>query len=523
MTKNNSRTINSLYNFISSIGGQFLTIVMQFAVRTVFINTLGKSYLGISGLFSNILSMLSLAEFGVGNAIIFKMYKPLANKDQHRISLLMKFYRKLYTAIGIAVGLIGLVLVPFLPELISDYDKLIALDIKPTLIFIIYLSNSVASYLFFSYKSAIIRADQKEYIINVTNYWFTVGTGIFQIGLLLIYPKFELYVGIHTVSVIVQNIVCAKIADKRYPFIKEKTAEKIDREEEKGIYKDCSALFLYKLNGVVLKATDNIIISGFLGIEAVGMYSNYYIIYSTIEKLFVKIFGSIAHSLGNLHAGKNRKHEHAIFEATIFITAILGGTAGVGVATVSNYFIEAWIGKEWLFAQPFALLMGMEVYTLAFRHVLSKYRTAMGLFQQAKYRPLAGMLINLILSMYLVKKWGICGVLVGTIVADWSTMMWFEPLIIHRHGFENMYSLFDYYRKFILYFVITITVGAFNLLLGKYLMIECIWIKTMVHALICMITVPMVLVGVTFRSKATKYVYNLGIEYLGKFVKRLKK
>lgn len=523
MAKNNSRTTNSLYNFTTSIGGQFLTIVMQFVVRTVFISALGKSYLGISGLFSNILSMLSLAEFGVGNAILFKLYEPLAKDDHMRIAILMKFYRKVYTIIGIAVGAIGLILIPFLPNLISDYDKLSALNIRPVLIFVIYLSNSVASYLFFAYKSAIIRADQKEYLLNLISYLFTVGSGILQIILLLIFPNFELYVAIHTISVIVQNIVNARMADKLYPCINEKTEETLSKKEVKGVFKDCSALFLYRLNGVVLKATDNIVISIFLGIEMVGMYSNYYIFYTTIDKLIAKVFGAVAHSLGNLHASHDVDHEYQIYEVMMLVTAIIGGTAGVGIALVSNTFVKVWIGDAWLITQPFAILMGLEVFTLAFRQVLSKYRTAMGLFQQAKYRPLAGMIINLIVSVYGVNKFGICGVLIGTIIADWSTMMWFDPMIIHKYGFENAFSVFRYYKKFVKYFVTTVLVGTADLFLCSFVNFGNGWINVILQGAICALSVPAVLVLASVKTTEGLYVYKLGMNYVDKIAKKIMK
>ena len=160
-----SRTTNTIFNFLSSIGGQFITIIMQFVVRTVFINTLGKSYLGISGLFSNILTMLSLAELGVGSAILFKLYDPIAKGNKSRIAALMRFYKIVYRYIGVIVCALGLCLIPFIPHLIHDYDTLTRLHINAALVFVLYLLQSVSSYLFFAYKSAIITANQKSIIL----------------------------------------------------------------------------------------------------------------------------------------------------------------------------------------------------------------------------------------------------------------------------------------------------------------------------------------------------------------------
>lgn len=205
MEEKKSRTQNTIYNFSTSILGQFLTFVMQFLVRTVFVATLGKSYLGINGLFSNILTMLSLAEFGVGGAILFHLYEPLEKGDKRRITLLMRLYKRAYTCIGAAVAVLGLCLIPFLSLLINGYDKLAALGINVVFIFILYLLQSVSSYLFWAFKTAIIQADQKEYMINVIGYIFTAAASVLQMISLILVRSFELYVFLSIVSMLGQN------------------------------------------------------------------------------------------------------------------------------------------------------------------------------------------------------------------------------------------------------------------------------------------------------------------------------
>lgn len=523
MGKKNSRTTNTLFNFTSSIGGQFFTIIMQFFTRTVFIYTLGKSYLGINGLFSNILTMLSLAELGVGSAILFKLYEPIAKEDHHRIAILMKFYKTVYRGIGIAVAIVGLCLIPFLPFLINDYDKLATLHINAVFIFILYLLQSVSSYLFFAYKSAIIKANQKEYLINVISYGFTIGSALTQIILLFLFSNFEIYVIISVLTVIAQNIACAKLSDRMYPYINEKTEDKLSWTEIQSIFKDCTALFLYKLNNVVLKATDNIILSKFIGLEIVGMYSNYYVFYTTIRTLFNKVFNSVSHSLGNLHTSANKKHEYQIFEAVNLITIILGGTSCIGVFLVSNEFVRAWIGTEWIIAQPFSLLMGLELYTLALRLMLSKYRTTMGLFQQAKYRPLIGMIINLVLSVVLVNYWGICGVLSATLIADWTTFIWYDPLVVHKYGFGSSFSVRRYYIKNLKYLVILALVGTVDWIICTHILTGMGWISVIAHAIFCAITVPSALISISVHTHEGQYVYRLGMGYVHKIIKKLSK
>lgn len=509
VNKNNSRTKNTIYNFLSSMIGQFITILMQFIVRTVFIQTLGKSYLGISGLFSNILSMLSLAELGVGSAILFKLYEPLAEKNVKRINILMKFYKKIYMFIGFAITVIGLILIPFLHLMINDYEQLQLLGINAVFIYLLYLLQSVSSYLFWAYKSSIVKADQKEYILNIVTYACTILCSIIQIAILKLFNNFELYVIVLVISTIIQNVANAIVANKLYPFIKEKEDGKIEKKEIKDIFKDCGAIFLYRLNGVVLKSTDNIIISAFLGLEVVGMYSNYYVLYTTINTIFTRIFDSVTHSLGNLHTTKNFDHEYKIFKTVNLIAIILGATAGIGIFCVSNEFIEAWIGKDWILAQPFSLLMGIEIYTLASRSYLSKYRNSMGLFQEAKYRPLFGMIINLIISILLVKNWGICGVLVGTIIADWTTLMWYDPIIIHKYGLKNTQSVKRFYLKNIIYIFVTIMIGLINYIISTNVLTGYGWISIIIHSLICGISVPLVFIILFIKTDEGKQIYQL--------------
>lgn len=521
LTEKKTRTQNTLFNFVTSIGGQLITILVQFAVRTVFIRTLGKTYLGINGLFSNILTMLSLAELGVGSAILFKLYEPIATENHHRITLLMQLYKKIYRVIGFVIFAVGIALIPLLPVIIKDYNKLASLHINATIVFVLYLTKSVSSYLFFAYKSAIIKANQKQYLINITSYFFTILLGILQIFALLTICNFHIYILLDVVVIIVQNIVIARFADKLYPYINDKTDDSISTQEVKGIFKDCGAIMLYNINSVVVKATDNIVLSMFLGLGAVGLYSNYYVFYTTIRSVFSKVFNSVSHSLGNLHALDHSKHEYEVFETVVLISALLGGIAFAGIFAVADEFVDVWIGKDWVIAQPLAFLMGLELYTTAFRMSISKFRTSMGLFQQAKYRPVAGMIINIIVSVALVNVWGISGVLMGTIASDWLTFMWFDPLILHKYGFKNGVSVKRYYGKFLKYFFVVLFTGLLDYLICQHVFIGFGWVSVAVHAIICTVTIPAALMLVTYNSKEGRYIQRLLKKGISRITKRL--
>ena len=266
-----TRTQNSLFNFITGVISTILIVLLNFVTRSVFIRQLGTSYLGIEGYYSSILSMLSLTELGFGSAIIFKLYKPIEEKNIARIQVLMKFYRNIYAIVGWVIVGLGLCFIPFLPHLIKDYGDLLSLGLNPVVLFLLYLFNSASSYWFFAYKSAFVTATQKSYVMTVAGYAISVAGSIAQILVLVFTRNFVLYVVVLIVQALVSNLLYAYICDKRHPYLKEKTSDRISKEELKDFFKDCSALLLYKINNVVVSSTDNIILTAFVGLYATGL------------------------------------------------------------------------------------------------------------------------------------------------------------------------------------------------------------------------------------------------------------
>lgn len=493
MLKRKSRTKYFLINSFTGIIGQIIIIVSNFVVRTVFIASLGKEYLGITGLFSNILTMLSMTELGLTSVMLYRLYKPLARNDRQEINLLMSFYKKAYRIIGLVVLGLGLLLIPVLPYLVKNYELLAELHINAILIYALYLANSVSSYLFFAYKSTIVRADQKEYIINYVAYATVLLTAVAQIVALKTIGKIEVYVLIIVISSLLQNGIVALIANKNYPYLKSKSEDKLDKKTVREIIKDCTALFYYKLNSVVLKTTDNIVISAFLGLGDVALYSNYCVFYTTIQSLFTRISNGIVHSLGNLHTEENIDHEHIIFQVNNLLSAIMGGVVLTGISVVADEFIVQWIGNNWIIPVPFAFLMGFELYTIAVRTFLGNYRSSMGLFQQAKYRPLIGMILNIIGSIALVNVMGISGVILATIVSDWLTVMWFDPYIIYKHGFKNKYPIVKYFLINGIYILEAIITMLFCRFLCAHIFIGHAWATVCVHIIICAFASPIIM------------------------------
>lgn len=499
------RKVNSIKNLVTSTGSELLVMVLKFITRTIFINILGKEYLGINGLFTNILQMLSLTELGLASAINYQLYKPIAERNEERIRILMKFYKNAYRMIGIIIIGIGLCIIPFLPVLIRDYDTLEALGINAVFIFLLYLIQSASTYLFFAYKSALIRADQKEYKLTIASYGITVISYGTQILILLFWHNFVFYTASLIFFDIIQNVIFAHIVDKNYSFIRKKTSGKLTIREIKSLLRDCYALFIYKINQVVLNATDNIILSSFIGLAVVGEYSNYIMIYNQIKIIMIRCFNAIKASLGNFHAVEKVENEYLLFKAMNLFTIISYGSAAVGTIVVGDSFVATWIGEEYVLGDIFCILLGIEIYILGIRQLMGSYRETMGLFQQGKYRPMASIILNIIFSIALVRPLGLYGVMLGTILSDCMTMIWIDPLVLYRYGFKNYCPLRNYFIKNSIYLlVLVIAVILSKFLCGLFLTVG--WGSVILKICISVFITCMLLCMISIRTEELKYI-----------------
>lgn len=503
--KEYSRTKNSYLNIISGIGGQLVLTVLSFISRTIFIHVLGVEYLGIGGLFSNILSLLSLTQLGLDTAINFKLYKPLADNDEKRIRVLMKFYKQCYRIIGCVILILGLLLIPVLPWLIKDYGKLAELGISAPFIFLLYLMQSVSSYWFFAYRTTIVKTAQKMYLLNIVDIFVDLARILSQIAVLIIFHDFIVYVSLVIFFTFFRNGINAVIAQKMFPtaFISEK--ESISKEERNGIFKDCGALFTFRISRVVLKSTDNLVISSIIGLAAVGLYSNYLLFYATIHNFLDQIYRSVKASMGNLYAKEGLGKNYFIFEVMNFVTIILNGIACIGIAICANEIITLWLGERYIIPQPFPILLGIEILFNGLKVNLLQVRNISGAFRQVWKRPILGCIINLAVSIILCKYIGIIGVVIGTITADVLTNFMVDPRIIHKYSFKNYKPVSYYYKKNCLFLLILALIYIFDFYICKSVKMSNDYIALVVHITIIVVTVPVVYIGLYWKSPVCQY------------------
>lgn len=454
----NSRLKNSALNFASGFLGRVLAILLNFVVRTIFIYCLNEAYLSVNGLYSNILTVLSLAELGFGSAMVYRMYAPVAVKDYQKAAALLQFYKKIYIIIGVVIFSLGLCVIPFMDYIIKDKPDISGL----TLYYILFLVNTSISYWFSSYKASVLYADQKEYIkTNVQNTMAILQSGL-QIVLLLLFRKYLLYLLIQLAGNIFLNLYVAHLVDKRYPEIQTYQGASLSAEERVQIRKDTEALVLSRFGHVALNGTDNIIISAVVGVLWVGRLSNYTLICDSVTGVLCQITAAITGSLGNFFATEDKHAGYALFKKVEFLNFWLYGFSFIALVTLLDPFVQIWAGERFVLGLPISIAIAINFFVAGYMNTLWVFRSTIGLFKQGKFRPILVAILNIILSIFLGKLWGVFGVLFATFLSRAAISLWYDPLILHRYGFEVSCKPFfaRYFRRVLLLTTILIVMLA---------------------------------------------------------------
>lgn len=441
------RVEQSLKNTVVSVGIQLGTILLNFISRTVLIKTMGEQYLGINGLFTNILSMLSLVEMGVGSALIYLMYKPMADKDEKRLHLLMGAYAKIYTTIGLIILGIGVSLTPFIDFFMKESPDIQHLRV----IYVLYILNMAVTY-FFSYRASIINVAQKNYIVNWIKFKFTVVQYIFQIAILIISKNYILYYLCAVIFTVFANWTVYIRAGKMFPFIKGRTKLGLAQNEKKEIKKNISAMFFHKMGTFLVFGTDNLIISKFVGIIEVGLYSNYTMLTNALTTAINLVFTSITASVGNLVNQEEGQKSYSVFKKIFFANSWIVGFCSVCLYVLFNPFIHLWLGKGYTFDNAIVAVIVLNFYLTHIRLPANVFKETAGLFWNDRYKSVIESIVNIVFSLYLVGRLGILGVFIGTVISTLTVCFWVEPYILYKHHFKK--SLLEYFKMFIQYSVV---------------------------------------------------------------------
>lgn len=443
------RTRNAVLNISTSLLGYFLTLVFTFINRRIFVSVLDEEYLGVNGLFSNVISMLSLAELGIGSAIIYSMYRPLAEKNETQIKALMNFYSKAYRTIGVIVLIIGFSLYPFLDFIIKNKPDIP--NVK--LYFFIFLFNTVLTY-FVAHRRSMLIADQKSYILSYYHYLYTFALNIIQIIILIQTENFLLYLLTQTILILLENILIYQKSKKMYPFINDVKKHNLDGNTKKEIFKNTHALIYHKIGSIVVFSTDNVVISSFLGLSLVGIYSNYFLVISALNNIMGKFFTSIIASIGNLNAVDSKEKTQGMFRNVFFANFWLISLCSIILLVTINPFISLWIGEKYLFDNSIVYVLVLNFYVMGMRSSVLIFKDALGIYWPDRYKSLIEAVVNIILSIILVKYLGIIGVFLGTFISTVTICLWVEPYVLYKHGFQQRVK--EYFIKYSLYCIVTL-------------------------------------------------------------------
>ncbi|TLS35765.1 lipopolysaccharide biosynthesis protein [Pseudalkalibacillus caeni] len=506
------RIKHSLINISAGLGNQLIITALSFISRTVFITYLGIEYLGINGLFANILGMLALAEAGIGSSIMYSLYKPVAENDKDKIKALMKLYKNAYLIIAGVVLLLGLIVVPFLGFIVNDTKVENVL-----LIYLIFLINTIAPY-FFIYKHSFLNVCQRNYIVTIV---FSVSsiilTGI-RIAILVYTQNYFIYLVIESIITILTSLILSIKVDRMYPFLKEKVTTQLDNETKGSIIKNVKAIILQNIGSYLIFGTDSIIISSFVSVAAVGLYSNYKMLIEICRTFANQIFSNLYHSVGNLVAKESIEKIYSVYKAMWLLNFWLYSFFSISLLIILDPFITLWIGSEFLLDKNVLFILMFLFLERGMRNSITTMKTTSGIFHQDRWAPLLQAAINLVFSIILVQYIGIAGVFLGTLVSTLLVPFWLTPVLVYRKVFKT--SVAHYFTRYFLYLVVA--VGAYYCTNFLCSFVPEAGLGSIALKVVICILIPNIIYLTVF-YKSSEFIYLFGVlkGLLGRFNSRI--
>lgn len=506
-----SRLENTTKNAFTGFFNQLLNLVMSFISRTVFIHYLGVEFLGISGLFSNILQILSMADLGFNTAMVYSMYRPIANNDTQKLAALIAFYKKIYNIIAFAILLIGLCLVPLLPYIVNTATEIENL----TIYYILYLLNTVMSYLFV-YKTALMEAHQKSYILNNYDSVFIILQNIFQIAVLVFTSNFILYLLVQIIVSFLKNFYKARKTEKMYPYIRSNAV--LDKPERISIFQNVKSMFIYKIGGVLLNNTSNILISIIVNTITVGYYSNYLIIITAANTFMNILFNSVTASLGNLNVSSDNEKQYMYFKRINFFAVCIFSFVGICFYLLLDDFITIWLGPTFTLDKLSVLAISLNFVIPGTIRTVSLYRDTMGMFKDTKYVFFVTAVINIIFSLLLGNVLGLAGVLFSTVIARILTNAWFEPVVLFKNYLHRPVK--EYFKRQLYYWVVFFIILVLTSFICSLITLQNLYVYFVVKTMVCVIISVGLLCIFYFKLSEFKYLLELFKTVLLKVIKK---
>lgn len=500
------RTENTVKNVTFSLLSEFMLAVLKFVSRFVFVHILGKEYLGLDGLFTDILTVLSLAELGFSVSITYSLYRPVAEGDTELIKSLIRLYRRVYQIVGVTVLAVGASLTPFLDFFVKKMPE----DIPHIpLIYLLNVLNTGVSY-FFVYKSTLLFVYQKKYIDTMIRAGLTLLVNVVQIVVLVVSGNYLYYLYIMVIGTLLQNVAVAVKTDRIYPYLREKEVRPLPAEIRQDIRRNVSAMVLNRVGAAAVFSTDNILISKFVGIITTGLYSNYVMIRGFLNLMINALFNALTPALGNLIATNREEGGSRAFRQLNFFGAWLFGWMSICLLWLYDPFITLWLGEGYLLPRPAVLLIVLNFYMSSMRIPVAKTRSVMGLFWDERYKSILEAILNLVVSVVLAKRWGVTGILMGTLISSAALPFWIEPRGLYRYGLKQPCRV--YFLRYLLQLLVTVAAGVLTGLLCR-LIGEGV-LGFLGKGMVCLVVPNGVYFGVYVRTEEFRELCKLGKKLL---------
>lgn len=512
------RVENSIKNIISSLCSNIVTSLLGFISRTIFIYTLGKSYLGISALLQNVFGLLAISELGISTAIGFSLYKPLAENNNKLISTWMTIYKKAYRIIAITILFLGIILYNYLDFFVNPNQQ----PKEIFYIYFLYLINIVIGY-FLSYKTTLISSDQKAYKLVPIQIKLNIVTILIQILYLLIFKDYLGYLTIQILSSILINVIQNRFITKEYNYLNFSSKDKLPTEEKRIIIKNMFGLMAAKLGDFCVNSTDNLIISKFVDLASVAIYSNYIMIRNLVNGYIGILFGAITSSFGNLVAEGNEKKSLELFNTLFFLSFMLYSFEAVSFLCLFNPFIgDLWIGKEYLFSMNIVLAIVINNYLTGLRMPIITMKSAAGIYAEDAWVPFGFAIMNLGASIVLGKYWGVFGVIVGSIIGSICTADWFRPIVVFKKVFKVSY--WNYFKNYFKYIILGFAYMFISVEICNIISISNIFINFILRCFVCVFVPNTITILLFFKTPEFKYLYNVFSNmFLSKIVSKFRR
>ncbi|MGN8762160.1 lipopolysaccharide biosynthesis protein [Oribacterium sp. HCP3S3_B9] len=495
-----SRTENSLKNISYGIIATIINTLVSFVSRTVLVKTLGTEVLGLNGLFTEVITVISLAELGVGMAIIYSLYKPISENNYRKINQLMTLYRTAYNTIAIVTLAIGICVIPWVHVLITDVEFSLSYI---RLIFFLFVVKTSSSYIF-AYKTSLLNADQKQYVVSVITAIVKLVTTIIIVLFLLLFRNYVTYLMLLIVQGIITNTILSKIVDNRYQYLDYK--EKLDISERREIFANIKNIFIKRVSSVFTSSTDNILISVLVSTRQVGLYSNYSMIFSVIRTIRQQLINGLAASIGNLNVTAETEHCIEVLRRLTYVFFVFAMIMSSGSVAVLKPFIKIWIGDAFIMPDMIINIAILNLFIEICCDPLWQFLEVSGLFRKDKNIAIVGSTINLIVSIVLGKKIGISGIFLGTVCTQ-VTQLVLKTILIFGEKFKtsSVSYLSMWVRISVSYFVMLLL----QHIIFKHCIISNLYIEFLVKGIISVIIAIVCSIPLFIKSDELDYLLNL--------------